>query len=824
MRSKLIITRSIFFLLIMALLSACSNDGGSSDDAPESTTPPSISGDIPNQAQTDETFSFTPVVTGLDGNLEFSVENQPSWMTVDPDTGALGGTPPEDTQGNEYIGVVLVVTNGTDTLRLPPQDITVPYLPVIDAVLSRLTVGENESSTLSWTITHASSITISPTIGVVDPTGSVDLTPTETTTYEITASGEGGTIVKSFKVTVLQQLAVSLRANVIQGNAPLTVNFSPVMESRNATNRHYWDFEGDGGTVDGGLGVGDQGFDQVISLLSGRDIDYDVIGRDYNYTFNAPGIYTVRLRVWDANGLQKEASVTITVLNQSPVVTTQADSDNGEVPLTVNFTAEAKDNEGIATFDWDYDGDGVYDDSTSGTSYYDVTRAQGQYAYTTAGTFQAKLRVTDMLGAQTELSLPHVQIRALPVGSSSASMSVSPSTGDAPLNVNFTSSVSVPNRSPVTRWEWDFDGDGTFDAETASSSTTHQYNSGGKFYPRMRAHTDDGQIAETVSEIIVNTDHQLTIDVNTFDPEAAGNTTVVTNLGGDGPVSILIEDKSSNLVRTLLPWTDRTSGNYQDSWDGKDDQGNILSPGQYYAVLKYRESGNDVALDLRDTTGGDIFYPSTWGCRRGITPCGTLTVPNYSLEPFNGSPWVFLYNSPYVAEMTSYMTVYRTNQVVNLFFQRHPVGVDNHEIVWNGEGTDGRMLPTVGTKYLISLFGHTLADNAIFLNHGVRLSNMSVTPSIVYPNDASKGIAHITVDLSKDADIELFIVDVETGGEVQRKSLGQMTAGTGVTFTWEPTNNQGIPLAPGPYRVSIQATDQYGVSALPMHAMQRIQY
>jgi len=813
--------RTIHGLVIAMLLAACGGGGGGGGG---DTVPPSIAGDAPTIAIVGDAYVFTPVVTGLEGNLAFSLENGPDWMTINPDTGALGGTPPKDAQGDEYAGIVLVVTNETNTLRLSLQDISVPYQPVIDATLSRLTIDENETSTLSWTITHASSIAISPDIGEVAETGSVDLAPAETTTYQITASGEGGTIVKSFKVTVLQQLSVSLRANVLQGNAPLIVNFSPVMDSRNATNRHYWDFEGDGGTVDGGLGTEGQGFDRVVSLLTGRLIDYDVIGRDYSYTFSTPGIYTTRLRVWDANGLQKEASVTITVLNQSPVVTTQVDSDNGEVPLTVNFMADAKDNEGIATFDWDFDGDGVYDDSTAGTSYNGGSRAQGQYAYTTVGVFQAKLRVTDMLGAQTELALPHVQIRALPSGSASASMSVSPSTGDAPLDINLSSSVSVPNESPAVRWEWDFEGDGSFDVETTSNATNYQYNSGGKFYPRMRVHMDDGQTAETVAEVIVNTVHQLAIDVNTFDPEAAGNTTVVTDLGGDGPVSIVIEDKSGTLVRTLVPWADRTSGNYRDNWDGKNDLGNVLSPGEYYAVLKYKESGNDIVLDLRDTTGGEIFYPSTWGCRRGISPCGKLTVPNSPLEPFNGLPWVFKYDSPYVAEMTSYMTIYRTNNVVNLFFQRQPVGVGDHEIVWNGEGTDGRILPTVSTRYLISLFGHTLADNAIYLDHGVRIRNMSISPSIIYPTSTDNMAGQITLDLTKNADLELSVIDVETGGEVLRRSLGQSTAGTALNLSWAPKNNQGVALAPGSYRVSIQATDQYGYTSLPVHAMQRIQY
>jgi len=49
-----------------------------------------------------------------------------------------------------------------------------------------------ETSTLSWTTANADSVIITPGIGSVDPYGSTSITPTETTTYTITAEGPGG--------------------------------------------------------------------------------------------------------------------------------------------------------------------------------------------------------------------------------------------------------------------------------------------------------------------------------------------------------------------------------------------------------------------------------------------------------------------------------------------------------------------------------------------------------------------------------------------------------------------------------------------------------
>jgi len=56
---------------------------------------------------------------------------------------------------------------------------------------SAITPGE--SSTLTWTTEHADTVSINQGIGAVDLSGSMDVSPTETTTYTITATGPGGT-------------------------------------------------------------------------------------------------------------------------------------------------------------------------------------------------------------------------------------------------------------------------------------------------------------------------------------------------------------------------------------------------------------------------------------------------------------------------------------------------------------------------------------------------------------------------------------------------------------------------------------------------------
>jgi len=64
-------------------------------------------------------------------------------------------------------------------------------------------VQPGQASTLSWVIDNATSASITPGVGNVDPkTGSVSVTPTQTTTYTLAATGPNGTINSSVTVTV----------------------------------------------------------------------------------------------------------------------------------------------------------------------------------------------------------------------------------------------------------------------------------------------------------------------------------------------------------------------------------------------------------------------------------------------------------------------------------------------------------------------------------------------------------------------------------------------------------------------------------------------
>jgi len=80
---------------------------------------------------------------------------------------------------------------------------TPPAVPIINSFLanpSNITAGE--SSTLSWSVTGATSVTIDNGIGSVALTGTTAVNPTTTTTYTLTATNAAGSVTGSVTVTV----------------------------------------------------------------------------------------------------------------------------------------------------------------------------------------------------------------------------------------------------------------------------------------------------------------------------------------------------------------------------------------------------------------------------------------------------------------------------------------------------------------------------------------------------------------------------------------------------------------------------------------------
>lgn len=83
----------------------------------------------------------------------------------------------------------------------PPPAAAPPARPTVTLQASPTFIQQGESTTLSWSSTNATSLNLSSS-GAVAPEGSSKVTPSESTTYSISASGPGGAADASVRVTV----------------------------------------------------------------------------------------------------------------------------------------------------------------------------------------------------------------------------------------------------------------------------------------------------------------------------------------------------------------------------------------------------------------------------------------------------------------------------------------------------------------------------------------------------------------------------------------------------------------------------------------------
>jgi len=85
-----------------------------------------------------------------------------------------------------------------------PEPVAPKPAPTIDLSAIPSTIQRGEESTLTWRATNAEAVVINGGVGTVGSSGSVKVSPLESTTYTATASGGGRDVRASARVTVVR--------------------------------------------------------------------------------------------------------------------------------------------------------------------------------------------------------------------------------------------------------------------------------------------------------------------------------------------------------------------------------------------------------------------------------------------------------------------------------------------------------------------------------------------------------------------------------------------------------------------------------------------
>jgi len=84
----------------------------------------------------------------------------------------------------------------------PPPPTAPPARPTVNLQASSTFVQRSQAVTLTWSSTNATSLTLSPGIGNVAAQGTQSVTPQDSITYTLTATGPGGSADSSVHITI----------------------------------------------------------------------------------------------------------------------------------------------------------------------------------------------------------------------------------------------------------------------------------------------------------------------------------------------------------------------------------------------------------------------------------------------------------------------------------------------------------------------------------------------------------------------------------------------------------------------------------------------
>ncbi len=177
------------------------------------------------------------------------------------------------------------------------------------------------------------------------------------------------------------------------------------------------------------------------------------------------------------------------IFNQGPTARfsiSEATEDNtymvGE-ELTFDASASSDSNGSIASYDWDFNGDGNFTDTGKTT----------KHTYSSAGTYSVSLKITDDSGA-TGVKTKEITVQApVHLHASFTISDYSPNVGDT---LTFDASSSTGD---IANYKWDFDYNTGIDLTTTNASVTHTYTQTGSYMVHLTI--NDGQGDKATSAV-----------------------------------------------------------------------------------------------------------------------------------------------------------------------------------------------------------------------------------------------------------------------------------------------------------------------------------
>lgn len=274
--------------------------------------------------------------------------------------------------------------------------------------------------------------------------------------------------------------------------------------------------------------------------------------------------------------IEDQFSKVISIANVKVNAEIKADPLKGPIPLTVKFDASAsKDADGnIVSYEWDFDGDGTYDDASG---------AEVEHTFEQVGKYEVGVQVTDNNNEHAEAT---VIIEAEAAKKADAVITIN-AQGDLQSNVSyvFDAKNSKSPSGKIIKYLWNF-GDGG--KEETTRTISHIFAQPGSYDVELTV-TDDTGLSSTITRKVVVVPYVSDVSASIkTDPALAVNS---TTLSGQVPFKVSFSAEKGQFSPDLIDYEWDFNGDGQSDSLEQGAQYTYSEPGTYKASLKV--TGND---------------------------------------------------------------------------------------------------------------------------------------------------------------------------------------------------------------------------------------
>ncbi|MCI5149459.1 MAG: carboxypeptidase regulatory-like domain-containing protein [Candidatus Electrothrix sp. MAN1_4] len=203
-----------------------------------------------------------------------------SWTSINADSVSINnGIGTVDLNGSVSVSPSVTTTytitaTGAGGTVSESTTVTVHPLPTVSLSADPTSIPAGTSSQLVWSSTNAHSVNITPDVGSISVNGTATVSPSETTTYMITATGPGGTVTDT--VTV----------EVVPAGPTITIAAAPEIISLGASTELSWQ-SSKVETVSIDNGIGPVAANDALSVTPEHTTTYTISGSGAEGTVSA---------------------------------------------------------------------------------------------------------------------------------------------------------------------------------------------------------------------------------------------------------------------------------------------------------------------------------------------------------------------------------------------------------------------------------------------------------------------------------------------------------------------------------------------------------